>query len=186
MDRVERINKSEWLTSYNNFEELFHNETDRAAAVLAASYLENIVGMSIKSFLVDDPSVEELFEGYGPLSSFSARISVAYALGLITKDMRNDLNYIRKIRNHFAHHPSEVSFTLSPVRNFCSNFSTNKLDRFDMAETFHKAPPRLQFIFAVGVIVSLVNLSMPKQKRRVPPTANILSDKLKSESVLGG
>lgn len=100
----------------------FRGESDRAAAILAASFLDEALAAAIRSQFVDDPSVDELFTGYGPLSSFSARIEIAFALGLLDKKHKGDLRFIRKIRNHFAHHPARASFEMSPVSDWCSNF----------------------------------------------------------------
>lgn len=50
-----------------------------------------------------------LFDGYGPLGSFSAKIDIAYALGIITEQIFNDLKTIKDIRNEFAH-PKELEF----------------------------------------------------------------------------
>ena len=46
---------------------------------------------------------DELFTGYGPLSSLSAKIALAYALELIDSPARSRLDKLRKIRNEFAH-----------------------------------------------------------------------------------
>lgn len=59
---------------------------------------------------------DKLFTGYGPLASFSAKIDMAFALGLIDAEQRKTLNHVRHIRNVFAHadellhfnHPSFV------------------------------------------------------------------------------
>ena len=44
-----------------------------------------------------------LFDGYGPLSSFAAKIDVGYALNIFDDALYADLTVIRKIRNVFAH-----------------------------------------------------------------------------------
>ena len=44
-----------------------------------------------------------LFENYGPLSTFAAKIDMAYALGIIPREMYEELGKIRKLRNEFAH-----------------------------------------------------------------------------------
>lgn len=46
---------------------------------------------------------ERIFDGYGPLSTFSAKIDVAFALDLIDADVHRDLRTIKDIRNCFAH-----------------------------------------------------------------------------------
>ncbi|MHC2298213.1 hypothetical protein [Rhizobium mongolense] len=52
----------------------------------------------------------KLFEGYGPLHSFSAKIDLCFAFGHITKDQRKTLLYIKAIRNFFAHSDDIVHF----------------------------------------------------------------------------
>ncbi len=44
-----------------------------------------------------------LFDGYGPLGSFSARIDLAFALDIITDNERSNCRVIKDIRNDFAH-----------------------------------------------------------------------------------
>jgi DNA-binding MltR family transcriptional regulator len=50
-----------------------------------------------------------IFDGYGPLRNLSAKIDMAYALDLITKDIFEDLKIIKDIRNAFAH-PKGLEF----------------------------------------------------------------------------
>jgi len=53
---------------------------------------------------------KELFEGFGPFSSFSAKIKVAYCMKLISVSIWRDLNAVREIRNKFAHTKETLSF----------------------------------------------------------------------------
>ena len=46
---------------------------------------------------------ELLFKSDGALSSFNGNIDLAYAINLITSDLRYDLHVLRRIRNLFAH-----------------------------------------------------------------------------------
>jgi DNA-binding MltR family transcriptional regulator len=48
-----------------------------------------------------------LFNGYGPLATFSAKIDIAYAFNIIDEDIVGDFRGIKDIRNAFAH-PNEV------------------------------------------------------------------------------
>jgi len=43
-----------------------------------------------------------LFEAYGPLSSFAAKIDLAFALDITTEATHKELHKMRKIRNAFA------------------------------------------------------------------------------------
>jgi len=65
-------------------------------------------------------------EQNGPLSTFAAKTKMAYALGLIDEKTRKDLDFIRKIRNEFAHSVKAISFKDSPIREYCNELSVPK------------------------------------------------------------
>jgi hypothetical protein len=46
---------------------------------------------------------KRLFAAYGPLSSFAAKIDLAFALEITTEATHKELHKMRKIRNAFAH-----------------------------------------------------------------------------------
>ena len=163
--------REERIDSWNFTAALFMRDSDRAAAILAASYLEEALGDYIKSFLVEDSSIEGMFEGYGSLSSFSARIEIAFALGLVTKRMRDDLNFIRKIRNFFAHHPTETSFQVSPVRDWCSNLLGAEPIKEEDGTILRETRPRMQFLVTIGSILWNLERILETQERRVEPVA---------------
>jgi DNA-binding MltR family transcriptional regulator len=63
---------------------------------------------------------DRLFDGYGPLASFSAKIDMAYALEIIPKEIYDTLRNINRIRVAFAHPKTVISFTdekVSPILN---------------------------------------------------------------------
>ena len=157
-----------WSETWNSIVDSYRQESDRAAAILAAAFADEFLKECIQSFLIDDASIKKLFEGYSSLSSFSARIDVAYALGLMTQSVQRDLNLVRKVRNHFAHHPSDTSFDISPVRDYCSNLSTAQESVRDDI-TFKKATPRKQYLSAIGLaIVETHNIRVKKNKLTIP------------------
>jgi DNA-binding MltR family transcriptional regulator len=108
------------LVEYSKVVQSFHNETDRAATILAASFVDCFLEKLLKHFMVDDAITDELFKGHGPLATFAAKTDCAYSFGIINTSLHRELKFIRKIRNHFAHHPSDTSFDDSPVSEFCS------------------------------------------------------------------
>lgn len=165
-----------WIRSYDSIVELYHNESDRAAAVLAGSVLDKYLGDYVKLFLVDHSTVDELFRGYGPFATFSARINTAFALGLLTEKMRDDCHYVRRIRNHFSHHPAETSFLTSPVRELCTNLSIAKPMKTADGTIFHQTEPRLQYLLTVGILISGMYTIMSNQQRRKVPDQIIFSD----------
>jgi len=83
------------------------NETDRAAALLGAAYIDNYLADMFRVRLHAD-SQGRLFGRGGPLSSFASKIDLAYGLGWLSVDVWTDLHVIRKIRNDFAHNPDHM------------------------------------------------------------------------------
>jgi DNA-binding MltR family transcriptional regulator len=73
-------------------------------AIVAGEELNQRLETLLKAFLVDDHTrLREMFGEGGSLGTFSSRIEMAAALGLISNTERHDLNLIRQIRNDMAH-----------------------------------------------------------------------------------
>ena len=49
------------ITDYTQMVEMFHSETDRGAAVLAGSYIENYLGIFLKTKMTDDTLADNIF-----------------------------------------------------------------------------------------------------------------------------
>jgi hypothetical protein len=120
------------LFQWNVMMDAFNKESDRGAAVLVAGFVENYLGAYLRSLVKDSHIAGELFGAMGPLSSFSQRIAIAYAFDFITKQHYEDLTLVRRIRNHFAHHPMDVSFATNEVAQLAKRLST-----FEVAKDSH-------------------------------------------------
>ena len=89
----------------------FQSETDRAAAILAAAYVDDLLcKLLLASFVDNSETSTSLVKNEHPLGTFSSRISTSYAFGLITEDEHYDLDQLRVIRNRFAHKLIGLSF----------------------------------------------------------------------------
>jgi Transcriptional regulator len=133
----------------------FQRETDRAAAVLAAAYLDSRLEALLRAKFVAVPKfVEELLTGQGGLSSFSARISVVYAVGLISLRAAEDLHIVRRIRNDFAHKLHGLSFNTPQIASYVSKFNILQALRNERGEAFPlPTDSRTRFNFAVAVLL---------------------------------
>jgi hypothetical protein len=104
--------------------ELFASGSDRALAVLYSSLVEvlikRLLNAKMRSELNSDDR-DRLFGPQGPVGTFSSRIIVAYAFGLIGPDTRFNLDLIREIRNVFAHSRKPLSFDTKQVREACAH-----------------------------------------------------------------
>ena len=86
---------------------LSDKESDRGCVIFGAAILEDGLEQLLRAVCrTDSPStvkiVDSLFQTYAPFSTFSAKIQVTYALGLIPKDLKEILDLVRKLRNEFA------------------------------------------------------------------------------------
>ena len=104
--------------SSDRFDQLFSelkHESDRGCILVGTSAVDDALKIALKRRLSTDEhvkkrAVEPMFESMGPLSTFSARIKLAYAVGLIPRWIFEDLEIIRKIRNRAAHEHTAHSF----------------------------------------------------------------------------
>lgn len=78
--------------------------SDRGIVLTCSAMLYELLARLLLAFFVDDPAATRIVrDNNGALGTFSARIETAYALGLISQDLRTRLNIVRRIRNEFAH-----------------------------------------------------------------------------------
>ena len=92
---------------------------DHAIAMIGVSILERALEIAIRSRLIpltpDERKRLFKFENHGPLSNFSDRIKMAYALNLIDSETRDELDLIRAIRNAFAHSTQLITFNTAEI-----------------------------------------------------------------------
>ena len=142
------------IDDYQKTVQSFHSESDRAAAVLAGSFIESFIAKFIRSHMIENPEIDLLFDGFGPFSTYSQRVQTAFAFGLISEQDKSDLNNIAKIRNRFAHHPLEASFETSPVSDWCRNLSTYEVFPLPDQDKSLRKDNRHRFIVAVSMLVA--------------------------------
>ena len=127
-------------------------QSDRAAAIVGAAWVEEELEAAIRSFLIDDKeSIKRLLGKSSPLSSFSAKIDLACVLGMCSRVIAKDLHTIREIRNDFAHNMlakdnAKLSFNSGHIRDKCM---TLKCVAHEDPET-----PRVAFVRACAILNS--------------------------------
>ena len=154
---------------WNEFFTEFANESDRAAAVLSAAYIDELLKNLIANFLVDDEKVvEKLLDPkkspHAPLGTFSARITAAFCLGLIDRVQYDDLNIIRQIRNLFAHSLHGVTFKSAEVVKEVKKLKAHRLARI-VKDT------RGEFILTVAILSTDIEIQaqeISSHQRSIP------------------
>jgi DNA-binding MltR family transcriptional regulator len=101
------------------FEEVF-KQTDRASAIVSSALLEELLERLVLAFLIDHQSAKrDLLDGMTLLSTMSAKINLAYYLGLLEQSEFEDLKLIKNIRNDFAHSFETISFETQRIKDKC-------------------------------------------------------------------
>lgn len=132
------------------------NGSDRDAAILGGSILEELLNRLLEKRLVKSPVFKKTIDNSNsPLSTFSYKIQMCYLMGLISKKMYDDLNIVRKIRNEFAHKIVGCSFENKDIKSSVENLAFAKLPLF--TEWLSAASAKDQFLLHCTVIeVALV------------------------------
>jgi len=115
--------------------EALSKESDRGVVLMSASFLEEALEALLRArFSIRHPksktSIKPLFNSFGPLSTFSAKITICYAMDMIGKWMYEDLGIVRKLRNEFAHSVGVARFDLPAAVQL-----TERLKAADLAVT---------------------------------------------------
>lgn len=115
--------------------EALSKESDRGVVLISASFLEEALEALLRArFSIRHPksksSIKPLFDFFGPLSTFSAKVKICYAMDLIGKWMYGDLDIVRKLRNEFAHSAGVARFDLPAAVRL-----TERLKAADLAVT---------------------------------------------------
>ena len=144
---------SRWL-------EEFQNESDRAAAILGGAYLDDQLRDLLEAhFVHDEKRIPGLLNGpNAPLGTMSARIDLAYALGLLSLKECQDLGLIRKIRNTFAHgvfgHASDrIDFSTPSIASQCREFKLLQHVRLDL----ERLTPRNRFTMTAAILAGQID-----------------------------
>lgn len=106
-------------------------ESDHTTVILGTALVETALRLAISARTHKDLSSAEdgsLFEGDGPLATFSAKTRLALAFEVINTEMRTELDRLRDIRNAFAHSKSFLTFETEEVRAACATLTMPHYD----------------------------------------------------------
>ena len=172
---IERVEvRSPKIDEVLEFRSSLTGETDRGCALTAAAYLSDELEKLLGSlFVIEEQTVDRLFEAFSPAGSLSARIDLAYACGLLPKATYNDLHLIRKIRNEFGHVAQPLTFDEPAIADRCRMLQHSVLEA--------KARSRAKFTnAALGVCAAIHAFTYTTSHRAVPQDL-LLDEERKSQ-----
>lgn len=153
---------------FNAFLSEFQQESDRAAAVLGAAYADDLLKtLLMRSFVNEGRTVRELMRPESAGGTFSSRISLAYAIGLISEDDAKDLHRLREIRNKFAHRLHGLSFEDQSIAANSWNFRCMErvFTKFPRLREEYPPDARKWFDLAVGILCYQLRRSLRNASR---------------------
>ena len=117
--RLKALQNSEFDTIWPKLKDL----DDRSMVLTLFAYLEDMLAFTIATRFLGDmtmTTLNNIFTGYGPLSSMSAKIAIGRAMNILDHETSSDIEVIKSIRNDCAHLYQEVSFSSHDFVNKCS------------------------------------------------------------------
>jgi DNA-binding MltR family transcriptional regulator len=141
-------------------------DSELACAVLGAAYLEKMLGILLRRFFVES-DMKEMFGTGGVLENCGAQNEIAFAVGLISEDTRNNIRLISKIRNDFAHSHTKVSFKMTSIADRCAKLTIFAAARQkkSVAKAF-RSDRQKQFKLCVGLTAAYLEELAKRTKHR--------------------
>jgi mannitol operon repressor len=153
------------LKDFFGFLPELNKESDRGRALIACSYLDELMRRILLAFLIERDGTKRLTEGFNaPLGTLSTRTSAAYALGLISEREFKECETLRRIRNRFAH-DVYASFDSQDIRDLSRTLTLAAQDYDDIV-----VDARGRYTSAaVALILNLTNRPVYVSRKRRQP-----------------
>jgi hypothetical protein len=136
------------------------NEMDgRAAALILSSILDTVLETAIKFHFVQlsKRRFNSVFRNpTAPLSTFSSKIAIGYALGIYGDELRSQMDRIRSIRNAFAHAMLSISFDDPVIAAACNKLDPRRLMTEGETYQAEKNTPRERFTVTANLATILL------------------------------
>jgi hypothetical protein len=116
---------------------LLFKDSDRSAAIVACTILEDSLEKRLKSTLRDSTIFAKLFDTGRPLHFFGSRNQLAYLMRIYGKPFFRELETIGGIRNAFAHMYADKAG--NPIKSFQSPAIKKLCDELRLMEHLQRA-----------------------------------------------
>lgn len=165
----------EIVEKLSHFAKQLESGDSLACVVVSTSFLDAALSQLLQKTLINgDTSKALLHHDKGPLGTLSAKASVAYCMGLITKTCFSNLKKIGEIRNLFAHLVDDLTFESLDVRNKCMELilpplHTGNIDETAFAIFEDENDPRMRFCRTSVTAFSYLRFMTSRQKQPARP-----------------
>jgi hypothetical protein len=112
------------LTTFSEMAESLQKESDRGCVLVVGALLENVLEEHITARLIPKANKDDELmsrSNNSPINSFSAKINLAYRVGLIAANERKIYHQLRELRNVCAHQIEQQDFDKLHFRDRIKN-----------------------------------------------------------------
>lgn len=150
--------------------DLLDNEkTPLVAVLLATHFIDSSLEKLLRHIFCKSKITNNLLQPTGILGSFSAKFNIAYSLNILSKEAHNDIKYIARIRNEFAHtEDPQLYFTDDRISAFCHNLQSPEIFVKQMGGEYQEDLKNPEERFKVSImmvvealIVEIENVNAP-------------------------
>jgi hypothetical protein len=148
------------LLGYEGDPKKGHAFNDRAVALAVTALLEQFLEAAISTHLeIDENEARKLFDDDrdGPLSTFSRKIAMGYALGVYDSHVKSDLNFIRQIRNAFAHAKLHLDFDTPEIAAIINHINLVRSSQFQSMSGNTSKSSRKIFVSCIRLLCAYFN-----------------------------
>ncbi|MGX8007939.1 MltR family transcriptional regulator [Mesorhizobium sp. ORM8.1] len=174
---VERLQKS--VAGMLERTDKLIKQTHLGRVLTYSAFLEEELRETITSHLVrKSKNMEEvIYDNNGPLSTFSGKIKIASAFGIISVELAAELHKIREIRNKCAHTRTPLTFETPEIIEEINKLSNARKDM----------TPEAAFTEAFGMAVrGLASSKKVEDPRQAKTRRRLLADNRRSAKLCGG
>lgn len=98
--------------------------TDISCVLFGASMINTSLEGLLKKYLINGQTSNRLLKSdTGLIGSLRAKADLAYVLGLIQKEIYNNILRVLEIRNKFGHNHVKISFSDQNIKSQCEKFN---------------------------------------------------------------
>lgn len=177
---VSRINQQEHrVGGVTRIHALIEKEDVRFLPVIVCAYADDQLNAMFRREIPESVpgGRQSLLSGFGPLSRFSQRIQIAYSFGWLSKDLLEEFEHVRKLRNDIAHKWDIVALTArwsDVVENKMAQIETTLADDVSLPKGFYETLNadgrfRVRLIWMVGRLFYECICYPPALKERLSP-----------------
>lgn len=147
------------IQEFQDFRTSLLSESDRGCVLMAAAFIEDKITQLLETYMVHDTTIQKkIFEGNGALATFSSKIDISFLLGLIPKNIYNDLGILRKLRNDFAHNAKSITFKTDYIKDRCNALQI-------VSKVALRNDTKAYFLRSMTTILTYINMKMNSFQR---------------------